>query len=181
VAWEQEACETDNPCSKNEVGLLVPAVVAGRTVLVETSEEMVACDMRLTMVGESMGRERGTMLPDLDRPYRSYQSSEDPPSNDPPLHADPGLSAGDPESLLVRWENPLKSSRVGRAGGSPSSRLALAGVGRPSMESFGRPLTSLESGRMFGRDVVDVASASSACRLAAHSAHASRSDPRPPS
>jgi hypothetical protein len=68
VAWEQEACETDNPDSKNEVGLPVPAMVAGRAVLVEASDEMVACDIRFTMVGESMGRERGTVLPDLDRP-----------------------------------------------------------------------------------------------------------------
>jgi hypothetical protein len=89
------------PCAKKEI---VVALDAGRTVLPDASDEMVACDIRLMIDGESMGRVRGlTLSVDLERPYRSYQSSDEPPSNDPVLHTDPGVPAsGLPESLVVR-------------------------------------------------------------------------------
>lgn len=92
---------TVRPCAKSEI---VVAVEFGRTVLPDASDEMVACDIRLMIDGESMGRVRGlTLSVDLERPYRSYQSSDEPPSNDPVLHTDPGVPAsGLPESLVVR-------------------------------------------------------------------------------
>ena len=63
----------------------------------EASDAMVACDIRLMMVGESNGREwvRRTS-PDLERPYMSSQSSDDPASNEPVLHTEPGVPASEP-------------------------------------------------------------------------------------
>jgi hypothetical protein len=65
----------------------------------EASELMVACDIRLIIDGESNGRDWVDTKSDFERPYMSIQSSDDPASNDPVLHTDPGVS---PSSQLSR-------------------------------------------------------------------------------
>lgn len=112
------------------------------------SVEMLASDMRVAIKSDDRVRllsrfpapaaaaaaaVDATVTPGVMAPYMSAQSSVDPASNDASLSTEPGVSRS--SSPLERWENPRKLSRVGRAGGSPSSRRADDGPALPSIGS----------------------------------------------